>query len=217
MTVGDLMGLITHNAPEFPKGCEWINTAKPLLLSKLSGNIVILDFWTYCCINCIHMTHVLAEIEKKYKDYPVVIIGVHSAKFENENNSKNISEAISRYGIQHPVVSDKEMRAWALFGVNAWPTMVIIGPAGRIEYKIAGELSFEQLDQLLSGIIHDAKSAGTLARHKPRISMRSQSRQSLLSYPGKISFSKDGSRFALSDSNHNRILIVNSCTCKRKD
>ncbi len=210
MAVGDLMGLITHNAPEFPEGCEWPNTKKPLSIAGLSGNIIILDFWTYCCINCMHMISVLSKIEDKYRKDPVIIIGVHSAKFENENNPKNISEAIARYGIGHPVVVDRKMQIWNRFGVSAWPTLVIIGPTGRIEYKTAGEMNFEQLDQLISGILQDARKSGSLSRQRADISVKQQERKGTLSYPGKISFSEKGSEFALSDSNHNRILVINA-------
>lgn len=210
MAVGDLMGLIKHEAPELPEGCIWLNTKKPLSLKKLSGHIVILDFWTYCCINCMHLLPILSKIEEKYSKDPVVIIGVHSAKYENENNAGNISEAISRYEITHPVVVDSQKRIWNEYGAGGWPTLVIIGPGGRIAFKASGELSFDQLDQLISGIVEEERKAGRLAKKRIRLQRPNHARRKGISYPGKLSFSKDGSRFALSDSNNNRILIIDS-------
>lgn len=97
-------------AIEFPKNFKWLNTDAPLSLEILRGNLVILDFWTYCCINCMHILPDLKWIENKYRGKPVIVIGVHSAKFENEQNPGNIQEAIDRYQIEHPVIVDKKMR-----------------------------------------------------------------------------------------------------------
>src|SRR5574337_1822748 len=89
-------------ASEFPPDFDWINTKEPLSIEKLKGHVIVLDFWTYCCINCMHTLPVLAELEKKYEGQPVVFIGVHSAKFFNEQDRKNIEQAVVRYEISHP-------------------------------------------------------------------------------------------------------------------
>ncbi|HJT10216.1 MAG TPA: thioredoxin-like domain-containing protein, partial [Candidatus Nitrosotalea sp.] len=96
-------------AAEFPPGFDWINSDKPLSLEMLKGHVIVLDFWTYCCINCMHTLPVLSQLEKKYKDRPVVFIGVHSAKFFNEQDKKNIEQAVMRYEISHPVLVDRQM------------------------------------------------------------------------------------------------------------
>ncbi|MDK2944432.1 MAG: hypothetical protein PWQ24_1147, partial [Mesotoga sp.] len=90
-------------AIEFPESSKWINVERPLTLADLRGYVVLLDFWTYCCINCIHVIPDLKWLEKKYEDSPFVVIGVHSAKFENEHDERNIRAAVQRYEIQHPV------------------------------------------------------------------------------------------------------------------
>lgn len=99
--------LINSKAKDFPDGFTWLNTDRPLSLEKdLKGHIVVLDFWTYCCINCMHTLPDLEWVEKKYHGRPVVVIGVHSAKFNNEQEAENIREAIGRYEISHPVIVD---------------------------------------------------------------------------------------------------------------
>jgi thiol-disulfide isomerase/thioredoxin len=94
-------------APEFPAGLAWLNTAQPFTLAQLQGKIVILDFWTYGCINCIHIIPDLKRLEKEYPQ-ELVVIGVHSAKFENEARIENIRQIILRYGLTHPVINDKD-------------------------------------------------------------------------------------------------------------
>ena len=91
--------------PVLPDDFEWLNTSGPIKLADLRGKFVIFDFWTYCCINCIH---VLPELKKLERQFPneLVVVGVHSAKFENERNTKNIEEAILRYEIEHPVINE---------------------------------------------------------------------------------------------------------------
>src|SRR5438034_6433273 len=108
-------------APELHAGFAWLNTDRPLTFAnELRGKIVLLDFWTYCCINCMHVLPDLAYIEKKYPN-EVAVIGVHTAKFDNEKETENIRRAIQRYNIEHPVVNDGDQIIWRKFGVNSWP------------------------------------------------------------------------------------------------
>src|SRR5947207_2100015 len=118
-----------RKAPELEGGLAWLNTAGPIKLADLKGKIVVLDFWTFCCINCIHTLPDLAKLEKKYEK-ELVVVGVHSAKFDNEKVTENIRKAVNRYQIKHPVVNDAEMKIWNRFGVNSWPTLVLIDPEG---------------------------------------------------------------------------------------
>ena len=94
-------------APELDGGVGWFNTDKPITIAELKGKIVLLDFWTYCCINCMHVIPDLIRLEKKYPK-ELVVVGVHSAKFENEKDSDSIRQAILRYDIEHPVVIDAD-------------------------------------------------------------------------------------------------------------
>src|SRR5262245_50950257 len=120
-------------APEdlFDGGVAWLNTAGPIKLSDLKGKVVVLDFWTFCCINCIHTLPDLAKLEKKYEKQ-VVVVGVHSAKFDNEKVTENIRKAVGRYQITHPVVNDADMKIWRRYDVSSWPTLVLIDPEGNL-------------------------------------------------------------------------------------
>ncbi|MCS7141341.1 MAG: thioredoxin-like domain-containing protein [Candidatus Nitrosocaldus sp.] len=195
-------------APEFPEGFRWLNVGEPLSMARLRGYIVVLDFWTYCCINCMHMIAELTRLEHKYRDKPVVFIGVHSAKFYNEQYAENIEQAIMRYEIEHPVVVDEGMRIWRMYGANAWPTIVIVDPLGNIVYRRSGEGQGELMDEVIELLLYrysDGRLAdkplhtGTVRYSRPR---------SMLSFPGKLAFSPDGSMIAVSDSNNNRILVL---------
>ena len=193
-------------APEFPSDFDWLNTEEPLSLEKLRGHIIILDFWTYCCINCMHTLPVLAELEKKYEDKPVVFIGVHSAKFFNEKDQKNIEQAVMRYEILHPVLVDKEMTVWKKFGVSGWPTIVIIDPNGTLVYRQSGEGQKEIIEDTIDVLLEKHEKSHTLARGPIRITRTLQKNNTVLSFPGKISISTG--RLAISDSNHNRIIVT---------
>ncbi|MDE1770038.1 MAG: redoxin domain-containing protein [Thaumarchaeota archaeon] len=201
----DIFSKVTK-ASEFPTDFDWINTKEPLSLEKLRGHIIVLDFWTYCCINCMHTLPVLAELEKKYKDRPVIFIGVHSAKFFNEKDRKNIEQAVMRYEVQHPVLVDKEMVVWNKFGVGGWPTIVIIDPNGILVYRQSGEGQKEMIEDTIDVLLEKHERARTLAREPIKITSTIQRSQTTLSFPGKISISKG--RIAISDSNHNRIIIT---------
>jgi thiol-disulfide isomerase/thioredoxin len=118
-------------APELNGGTSWLNTEKPLSLAALKGKIVLLDFWTYGCINCIHIIPDLKKLEAKYAK-ELVVIGVHSAKFDNEKDTENIRKIILRYGLEHPIVNDENFKIWDAYAVKAYPTQVLIDPNGYI-------------------------------------------------------------------------------------
>ncbi len=192
-------------APEFPSDFDWINS-EPLSLDMLKGHVIVLDFWTYCCINCMHTLPVLAQLEKKYEDHPVVFIGVHSAKFFNEQDKKNIEQAVRRYEISHPVLVDRKMSVWQKYDVTGWPTIVIIDPKGTVVYKQSGEGQKEMIADTIDTLLEKHSKTGTLAREPIKISRSVSNDRSTLSYPGKISILNE--RIAITDSNHNRIIIT---------
>src|SRR5215472_10708815 len=124
-------------APAFPTGLDWINTGgKPVTIAELRGKVVILDFWTYGCINCFHVIPDLEKLEAKYPQ-SLVIIGVHSAKFKTEGNTEHIAAIVQRYGLEHPVVNDRDMQVWNEYGVNGWPTLTLIDPAGNVVGQVS--------------------------------------------------------------------------------
>ncbi|HJZ91289.1 MAG TPA: thioredoxin-like domain-containing protein, partial [Gemmataceae bacterium] len=135
-------------APELEGGVAWLNTGKPLTLKELKGKVVLLDFWTLCCINCIHVMPDLAKLEKKYAN-ELVVIGVHSAKFDNEKNSESIRKAILRYDLRHPVVNDADQLIWRTYGCESWPTLILIDPEGNYLGQTSGEGKYEVLDKVI--------------------------------------------------------------------
>lgn len=196
------------HAPEFPEGLDWLNTDRPLTLAGLRGKFVLLDFWTFCCINCMHVIPDLERLEEKYAD-SLVVIGVHSAKFENERGTDAIRQAILRYGVRHPVANDRDLKVWREYGVRAWPTLVLINPEGRIVGQVAGEGVYEPFDTVLSRGIPYFEAKGTLKRGPLKVSLEAaKSAPRLLSFPGKVSADEAGARLFISDSGHDRILVT---------
>lgn len=197
------------DAPVFPAGLEWLNTDKPLRLFDLHGKVVLIDFWTYCCINCIHTIPDLKKLEAKYPN-ELVVIGVHSAKFENEKEAQNIRQAILRYEIEHPVANDKDFLFWRSYGVQSWPTLVLIDPDGKAVGMAAGEGHYEVLDQRIGELIKEFDAKQKMNRTPITWALEKKKRApSILSFPGKITGNQTAQKLFLSDSNHNRILVTN--------
>ena len=197
-------------AVELDAGLGWLNTDRPLRLAgELRGQVVVLDFWTYCCINCMHILPDLAYLEHKYGSDPVTFIGVHSAKFTNEASRETIRAAILRYEIQHPVVIDDQMKIWRSYGVRSWPTIVVISSSGHVTCTIAGEGNREVIDDAVSRALVDGRANGTLAQGPLRLRREANVRAtSGLAFPGKVLADTMADRLYVADSNHNRIIIA---------
>jgi thiol-disulfide isomerase/thioredoxin len=195
-------------AAELDGGVEWLNTSGPIGLRDLRGKVVLLDFWTFCCINCMHVLPDLEFLEKKYGN-ELVVIGVHSAKFDNEKESGNIRKAILRYEIEHPVINDAEMTVWRKYGVRSWPTLVLIDPEGYYCGFISGEGNRELLDNVIGGLAAYHKAKGTLDETPVRFDLeRNRAPATPLKFPGKVLADPAGDRLFISDSNHNRIIVA---------
>ncbi len=195
------------DAPSLDGGHGWLNTKKPLNWKDLRGKVVLIDFWTYCCINCMHVLPDLEFLEKKYANQ-LVVIGVHSAKFDNEKQTDAIRSAIVRYGIKHPVINDSEMTVWRKFGVHSWPTLVVVDPEGKYIGYLSGEGNRERLDLVIAKLIEYHRKKGTL-NEKP-ISFELEEADlapTPLRFPGKVLADSNSNRLFISDSNHNRIVI----------
>jgi thiol-disulfide isomerase/thioredoxin len=193
-------------APELNGGTGWLNTDRSIYIKDLKGKVVLLDFWTYCCINCMHVIPDLKKLEAKYPD-ELVVIGVHSAKFTNEKDSDNIRQAILRYGIQHPVVNDSEFRIWRSYGVRAWPTLIVVNPDGYVAGSVSGEGNYEILDKAISTLIEEFSKQDKIDRTPLKLALeKSKAPETLLSFPGKVI--ANGERLFISDSDNNRIIIT---------
>ncbi|MDX6384737.1 MAG: hypothetical protein QOK48_2310, partial [Blastocatellia bacterium] len=181
-------------APELSGGKGWLNTDKPLSLAGLKGKVVLLDFWTYGCINCIHIIPDLKKLEKKYPN-ELVVIGVHSAKFENEKDTENIRRIVLRYEIEHPIVNDADFAIWRSYAVNAWPTRYLIDPAGYIIGKLSGEGGYEALDKAIADSIAEFRKRGELNEAPLKLALeRAQVGDLPLAFPGKILADQKGDR-----------------------
>jgi len=194
-------------APEFPAGVDWLNTAGPLTMADLRGKAVLLDFWTYGCINCIHIIPDLIRLEEKYGD-ELVVIGVHSAKFDNEGDTDNIRNIILRYELEHPVINDNEFEVWSLYGANAWPTLVLIDPEGKVLGYHSGEGIYELFDEVIGGMIAEFDALGRIDRTPLELKLEQEGQDnSPLLFPGKVLADEENNRLFIADSNHNRIVV----------
>ncbi|KAL6644960.1 hypothetical protein ACP70R_016568 [Stipagrostis hirtigluma subsp. patula] len=231
--------------PEFPRKLDWLNTAPLQFGRDLKGRVVLLDFWTYCCINCMHVLPDLEFIEKKYKDKPgmlkllteapahmdakstlggifthmlfdnvqFTVVGVHSAKFDNEKDLEAIRNAVLRYNITHPVVNDGDMYLWRELGVNSWPTFVLIGPNGKVLAQISGEGHKKDLDEVVGAALEFYEEKKLLQNDPLPLALEKDKDSRLLTsplkFPGKLAIDLQNNRLFIADSNHNRIVVTN--------
>jgi thiol-disulfide isomerase/thioredoxin len=194
-------------APEFLSTSIWVNTNESLSLQKLKGHVILLDFWTYSCINCINTLPDLEYLQNKYRDQPFFVIGVHSAKYYNEEDTDNVRSAISRYEIKHPVLVDIGHNIWRVYRANAWPTWVLIDSQGNTAARLRGEGQRNTLDRLIAEALKQGKHNNTLAARKYEIKIPpTPTRQ--LAFPGKLAMSTDTEKKILyiSDSNHHQVI-----------
>lgn len=191
-------------APEFPAGLSWLNSP-PLSMKALRGKIVLLDFWTYGCINCQHILPDLHKLDQKYGNQ-LVVISVHSAKFDREGDAGNIRDAVLRYGIEHPVLVDKGMRVWDEYTVKAWPTLVLVAPDGRIANQLAGEGHYAQLDKQIGDLVTTFRGKKQLNETPLKLTLeRAKTPDTPLFYPGKIAVGSG--KIVVADSSHNRLVV----------
>jgi thiol-disulfide isomerase/thioredoxin len=195
-------------------GRNWLNTGgRQLSLEQLRGKIIILDFWTFCCINCLHVLDELRPLEEQYSDV-LVTVGVHSPKFEHEADPEALAAAVERYEIEHPVLDDPELITWQAYSARAWPTLVVVDPEGYIAASLSGEGHVAGLSSLVDELIaeHDAK--GTLHRGDgPYVAPEPVSRT--LRFPAKaipLNRALNGSAegFLVADTGHHRIVQLGS-------
>lgn len=162
---------VTTSAPRLPKvraselvGRGWLNTGgQDVTLADLRGKIVLLDFWTFCCINCLHVLDELRELEEEYRDV-LVIVGVHSPKFVHEADPVALAAAVERYEVHHPVLDDPDLTTWSAYSARAWPTLVVVDPEGYIVSHMAGEGHKHNVEVLVRELVAEHEAKGTLHR-----------------------------------------------------
>jgi len=186
------------------EGRNWLNTGgKQLGLEDLRGKIVLLDFWTFCCINCLHVLDELRPLEEKYSDV-LVTVGVHSPKFEHEADPVALAAAVERYEIHHPVLDDPELATWQAYTARAWPTLVVIDPEGYIVAHLSGEGHAAGLESLVAELVAEHEAKGTLHRGDgPYVPAEATSGD--LRFPGKAVALPEGT-FLVADTGHHRLV-----------
>jgi thiol-disulfide isomerase/thioredoxin len=204
---------VTTSAPRLPKvraselvGRGWLNTGgQDVTLADLRGKIVLLDFWTFCCINCLHVLDELRELEEEYRDV-LVIVGVHSPKFVHEADPVALAAAVERYEVHHPVLDDPDLTTWSAYSARAWPTLVVVDPEGYIVSHMAGEGHRHNVEVLVRELVAEHEAKGTLHRGDgPYVPPAVESRT--LRFPAKVLRLPNGN-LLVADAGHHALTEV---------
>ena len=193
-------------APELVGAGGWLNTGgRQLRLADLRGRFVLLDFWTFCCINCLHVLEELRPLEEKYADV-LVVVGVHSPKFVHEADPEAVRSATERYAVRHPVLDDPDLTTWQAYAVRAWPTLTLVDPEGYVVAQFSGEGHVHAIDALLGELVpaHDAR----LTLHRaasPYVTPRPA--DTALRFPGKA-IRLDDEQFLVADTGRHSLAVV---------
>ena len=190
-------------APELV-GRGWLNTAgRTYTIKDLRGRFVLLDFWTFCCINCLHVLDELREVEEKYAD-ELVVVGVHSPKFEHEADPVALAAAVERYDVRHPVLDDPDLVTWQAYTARAWPTLVLVDPEGYVVAQYAGEGHAHAIDALLAELVDQHRQRGTLQRgDRPYVPPEPVATD--LRFPAKA-VALQGGGFLVADAGHHSLV-----------
>jgi thiol-disulfide isomerase/thioredoxin len=194
-------------APELA-GRGWLNTGgRPLSLAALRGRIVLLDFWTFCCVNCLHVLDELRPLEAELSDV-LVVVGVHSPKFAHEADPDALAAAVERYGVHHPVLDDPQLLTWTAYAARAWPTLAVVDPEGYVVAQLSGEGHAHGLRVLLRELVAEHEAKGTLRRGDAPYVPPAPS-PTRLRFPGKAVELPDGG-LLVSDTAHHQLVQVSA-------
>jgi thiol-disulfide isomerase/thioredoxin len=193
-------------APELRGSGGWINTDGPLTLAGLRGRIVVLDFWTFCCINCIRVLEELRPIEARFAA-ELVVVGVHSPKFPHEADHAALRRAVARHHITHPVLDDPDLETWEQYGIKGWPTVVVIDPEGYVVGGISGEGAGPVVERAVVELIAEHTAKRTLDVGAPVAVASDVATTGPLAFPGKVA-SDGGDRLAIADTGNDRVLVT---------
>ena len=194
-------------ALDFPSDAEWLNTTRPLSLRQLRGKVVLLDFWTYGCINCLHILPDLQDLERTFAR-ELVVIGVHTAKYDHERIRAHIREAMQRHGIAHPVMNDRDQRMWRAYRVSGWPTQILIDPAGQVMQGFVGEGHRERIADLIRQTIARYRQRDALRPAPPPPLIAPPPSDAPLRYPGKVAVDDASARLVVADTHHHRLVLA---------
>jgi thiol-disulfide isomerase/thioredoxin len=142
-----------QTAPDFTGINTWFNS-KPLSLADLRGKVVLVDFWTYGCVNCVNTLPHVTDLYAKYKDKGLVVVGVHTPEFPFERSAANVQAALKRHGITYPVAQDNDSRTWNAYSNQYWPAQYIIDQSGKIVFQHAGEGRYDEIDRTVAKLLN---------------------------------------------------------------
>jgi thiol-disulfide isomerase/thioredoxin len=194
-------------APEL-RGRGWLNTGGAAYsMAELRGRFVLLDFWTFCCVNCLHVLEELRPLEEKYAE-ELVIVGVHSPKFVHEADPDALVAAVERYGVHHPVLDDPELITWQAYTARAWPTLVLVDPEGYVVAQYAGEGHAHAIDAMLAELVEEHRTKGTLQPgDSPYVAPEVEPSQ--LKFPA-AAVPLEGGRVLVTDAGHDRVVELDA-------
>lgn len=179
----------------------WVNAKRPITVDDMKGRLVLLDFWTYGCVNCMQIVPDLEQLEKMFGDR-LLIIGVHSAKFKGEQGNDRILDAARRFGLKHPVINDSDYAIWKSYNVNAWPTLILLGPGGSELNRYVGEGHLERIKTDIAKNISTATNVTSVSAL-----VNNQNEKGTLSFPARLAAGPEGS-ILIADSGQHRILWI---------
>jgi thiol-disulfide isomerase/thioredoxin/sugar lactone lactonase YvrE len=187
----------------------WLNVTRPLTKADLEGRVVVVDFWTSACINCLHTLPILAQLEKTHAGQGLVVVGVHSPKFDAEIENERLRAAIAENEIAHPVAVDGQMKIWTAWAARSWPTVIVLDVHERVVFRRSGEPDKEELAAAVAGALDEAKREGLL-KTGPIAGLAPEGKDTgPLAFPGKIIALANGD-VAVSDTLHHRIVFADS-------
>src|SRR5262249_28748557 len=177
---------------DFGGATAWLNAERPLTPADLDGRVTVVDFWTSCCINCIHTLPILADLEKRHAKDAVLVVGVHSPKFDAETENERLRGAIAEYGIAHPVAVDGSMKVWTKWAGNSWPTIFVLDAHRRIVWSASGEPDPARLESFVKAALDEGTHEGILAKEHLAAVKPEAPDTGPLSFPGKVIALADG-------------------------
>jgi thiol-disulfide isomerase/thioredoxin len=140
-------------APNFVGITNWFNSA-PLDITGLRGKVVLVDFWTYGCVNCVNTLPHVTKLYEKYKDRGLVVVGVHTPEFPFERSAGNVKAALTRHGITYPVAQDNDSRTWNAYQNQYWPAQYIVDQSGKIVFQHAGEGQYDEIERTIARLLN---------------------------------------------------------------
>ncbi|MDI1431570.1 thioredoxin-like domain-containing protein [Polyangium sorediatum] len=195
--------------PEWNGATAWLNVDRPLRRDALRGHVVVVDFWTSCCINCLQTLPTLAAIERRFAKDPVLVVGVHSPKFDEEKNAARLRDTLRDLEIVHPVAVDANMTIWDAWGVRAWPTVALIDAEGRLAWVGSGEPDPADLSGAVEEALAEGRATNVLAKAPIEGLRPDRGPAGVLRYPGKVLALQNGG-LAIADTGHHRIVLTNA-------